>query len=217
MFGLGFWEVLVIAVVGVVVLGPRKLPDLMRTAGQWIARARRLSVQLRAESGIDDLIRQEGLEREIRELRSLASANVLGSLAAAAAAPAPLPAPPPSAPRLVVSGVEPPREREYPEWGCDVANVTPDEYASAPEPEASAAAEGSGALPTSEAIEPPSEPASSGQGDTTRLTGSTDPYAADRAEAASGRSPDASPPLEGAAPFVPKLRRPEGTVPAEVP
>ncbi len=211
MFGLGFWEVLVIAVVGVVVLGPRKLPDLMRTAGQWIARARRLSVQLRAESGIDDLIRQEGLEREIRELRSLASANVLGSLAAAAAAPAPLPAPPPSVPRLVVSGVEPPREREYPEWGCDVANVAPDEYAAAPEPE------GTRALPTSEAMEPPNTLASSGQADTTHPADSADPYAADRAEAASGSSPDASPPLEGAAPFVPKLRRPEGTVPAEVP
>jgi sec-independent protein translocase protein TatB len=136
-FGLGFWEMLVIVIVGVVVLGPRRLPEMMRTAGQWVSKLRRLSTQLRAESGIDELIRNEGLERDIHELRSLARVNVLDTLtsaatsatglgaAGAAASVAPSSAP---APRLVASGVEPLREREYPPMGCDASGVEPDDF-----------------------------------------------------------------------------------------
>src|SRR5262245_16035417 len=66
--GFSFGEILMLILVGIVVVGPRKLPTLMRTAGQWVGKLRRMSTDLRAQSGIDDLIRQEGLEREIREL-----------------------------------------------------------------------------------------------------------------------------------------------------
>ncbi len=90
MFGLGFTEVLVLLIVGIVVVGPKKLPVMMRTAGQWITRLRRMSTDLRSQSGIDEIIRAEGLEKEIRELKSLSRINVMDSLVnATAARPAP--------------------------------------------------------------------------------------------------------------------------------
>lgn len=71
MFGLSATEFLILLIVGVVVVGPKKLPEMMRTAGQWIAKLRRLSTDLRNQSGIDRILRAEGLENELRELRSL--------------------------------------------------------------------------------------------------------------------------------------------------
>lgn len=91
MFGLSFTEILVLCVVGIVVVGPKKLPTLMRTAGQWIAKLRGMSRDLRDQAGIDDLIRQEGLEKEIRELRSLSRTNVIDSLVNKASKPRPTP------------------------------------------------------------------------------------------------------------------------------
>jgi len=79
-FGLSFTEILVLCVVGIVVVGPRKLPTLMRTTGQWISKLRGMSRDLRDQAGIDELIRAEGLEKEIRELRSLSRTNVIETL-----------------------------------------------------------------------------------------------------------------------------------------
>ncbi|AUX23126.1 Sec-independent protein translocase TatB [Sorangium cellulosum] len=127
MFGFSFGEIVVLLIVGIVVVGPRRLPAMMRTAGSWIAKLRRMTTDLRSQSGIDDLIRQEGLEREIRELRALSRVNVIETLvqpvigAASAGTvvsatprirpPEPEPEPDPA--------VQPLREREYPVLGCD--------------------------------------------------------------------------------------------------
>ncbi|WP_437300914.1 Sec-independent protein translocase protein TatB [Sorangium sp. So ce426] len=134
MFGFSFGEIMVLAIVGIIVVGPRRLPAMMRSAGSWIAKLRRLSTDLRTQSGIDDLIRQEGLERELRELRALSRVNVIetlvnpvvGAVTAGTIAsstprvrpPDPEPPPPPV--------VNPPREREYPVLGCDAYGVTLD-------------------------------------------------------------------------------------------
>ncbi|HLM73048.1 MAG TPA: Sec-independent protein translocase protein TatB, partial [Polyangiaceae bacterium] len=147
MFGLGLGEVLVLIIVGIIVVGPRKLPTLMRSAGQWISKLRRMSSELRAQSGIDDLIRQEGLEREIQEIRSLSRVNIVDTLMApaigATAVQAPTPKPAPKA--VPVLPPEPLREREYPLIGCDSYGALADdveppppapEEAPAPEPSA---------------------------------------------------------------------------------
>lgn len=42
MFDVGFWELAVIGVIALVILGPERLPKLARTAGMWIGRARRM-------------------------------------------------------------------------------------------------------------------------------------------------------------------------------
>ncbi|MBT4168292.1 MAG: twin-arginine translocase subunit TatB, partial [Rhodospirillaceae bacterium] len=40
MLDIGWTEILVIAVVAIVVIGPKDLPRTLRTVGQWIAQAR---------------------------------------------------------------------------------------------------------------------------------------------------------------------------------
>ncbi|MCK6587708.1 MAG: twin-arginine translocase subunit TatB [Polyangiaceae bacterium] len=121
MFGLGFGEILVLIIVGIIVVGPRNLPTLMRSAGHWIGKLRRMSSELRAQSGIDDLIRQEGLEREIQEIRSLSRVNIVDTLMAPAiGATAVQSVTPQPAPKAVpVLPPEPLRDREYPLIGCD--------------------------------------------------------------------------------------------------
>lgn len=39
MFDIGFWELLLIAVVALVVVGPERLPKVVRVCGLWIGRA----------------------------------------------------------------------------------------------------------------------------------------------------------------------------------
>ncbi len=57
MFDIGFWELILIAVVALVVVGPEKLPRLARITGLWLGRANaqlqaiknEISAELRAE------------------------------------------------------------------------------------------------------------------------------------------------------------------------
>ena len=64
MFDIAWSELLVIIVVALVVVGPKDLPRLMRTAGQWAGRARAMADQFRRS--FDDIARQS----ELDELRS---------------------------------------------------------------------------------------------------------------------------------------------------
>jgi sec-independent protein translocase protein TatB len=67
MFDIAWSELLVIGVVALVVVGPKDLPKLMRTAGQWAGRARTMADQFRRS--FDDMARQS----ELDELRSQVS------------------------------------------------------------------------------------------------------------------------------------------------
>src|SRR3954447_15363947 len=60
MFGIGYSELLVIAIVGLVVIGPKDLPRVMRLVGRWIGKAQGMARHFR--SGIDEMIRQSELE-----------------------------------------------------------------------------------------------------------------------------------------------------------
>ncbi len=60
MFGIDSAELLIIAVVALVVIGPKDLPRVMRTIGQFIGRARGMARHFR--SGIDTMIREAELE-----------------------------------------------------------------------------------------------------------------------------------------------------------
>jgi sec-independent protein translocase protein TatB len=107
-FGLGFGEVVLLIIVAIVVVGPRQLPSMMRTAGQWVTRIRRMSTDLRAQSGIDQLMREEGIERSLQEIRSLSNINVLDGLERIAQPPV---VPPARGSRPASgSGINPPAE-----------------------------------------------------------------------------------------------------------
>lgn len=41
MFDIGFWEILLISVLAMIVIGPERLPGAAKTAGRWVGKARR--------------------------------------------------------------------------------------------------------------------------------------------------------------------------------
>jgi sec-independent protein translocase protein TatB len=49
MFGIGWSEYLLIGIIALVAIGPKELPAVMRTAGQWIGKIRRLSSEFQAQ------------------------------------------------------------------------------------------------------------------------------------------------------------------------
>jgi sec-independent protein translocase protein TatB len=54
MFDIGFWELVLLFVIGLLVLGPQRLPKVAADLGKWVGRARRTANELRRQ-----------LEREI--------------------------------------------------------------------------------------------------------------------------------------------------------
>lgn len=63
MLDLSWSEILVIAVVAVVFIGPKELPGAIRTVGKWMGKARSLARDF--QSQVDDVVR----EAELDELR----------------------------------------------------------------------------------------------------------------------------------------------------
>lgn len=60
MFDIASTELLIVAVVALIVIGPKDLPAVMRTVGQWVGRARGMARHFR--SGIDTMMREAELE-----------------------------------------------------------------------------------------------------------------------------------------------------------
>ena len=88
MFDIGFFELVIIFVLGLLVLGPERLPRVARGLGRWIGKARRTARNLQYE-----------LQREIdlEELRKRSEAHPINRERADGAAPA-ANAPPPATP-----------------------------------------------------------------------------------------------------------------------
>jgi sec-independent protein translocase protein TatB len=60
MFGLGFGEIMVIAILALVVVGPSRLPTLMKTVGGAMRQLRQASRDIRTSVGLDELIDLDG-------------------------------------------------------------------------------------------------------------------------------------------------------------
>jgi|TARA_R100000049_G_C1953612_1_gene104034 sec-independent protein translocase protein TatB len=60
MFDIGASELLIIAVVAILVIGPKDMPLALRTAGRWIGQIRKVSAHFRA--GLDAMVREAELE-----------------------------------------------------------------------------------------------------------------------------------------------------------
>jgi sec-independent protein translocase protein TatB len=67
MFDIGYSELLLIAVVALVVIGPKDLPNVMRTVGTWVGRARGMARHFR--SGVDTMMREAELEEMEKKWR----------------------------------------------------------------------------------------------------------------------------------------------------
>lgn len=75
MFDVGFSELVLLAVVALVVLGPEKLPHAARMAGAWLGRIRRTvtSIQIEIEKEVAAAELKARMEQEIERLKSAAN------------------------------------------------------------------------------------------------------------------------------------------------
>ncbi|WNO08738.1 Sec-independent protein translocase protein TatB [Teredinibacter sp. KSP-S5-2] len=75
MFDIGFLELLVIAVVGLLVVGPERLPDTVKTCARWVGRIKRVLRNAREEFeqqiGADEIRREIHNEEVLRRLQEL--------------------------------------------------------------------------------------------------------------------------------------------------
>lgn len=145
MFDLAWGEILIIAVVAILVVGPKDLPRLMKGIGEWVGKARRMAAHF--QSGVDEMIRQaelEDLRKDLNTIRRDLKAplamdprttttpppdNLMVSLGETPAASAPLPLPgpiegpiAPPAPAPVQAPVQAP---ETTPEAADAPKVTP--------------------------------------------------------------------------------------------
>jgi sec-independent protein translocase protein TatB len=137
MFNLGWGELVVIGIVALIAIGPKELPTVLRTLGQWMGKVRRMANEFQGQfqealreaefadlkkhaddisssvsefSNIDPLAdAQKDVERAFEETPAAGSAPPAASSAdAASPAPAALPVPTPPLPAIEVPLPEPP-------------------------------------------------------------------------------------------------------------
>lgn len=78
MFGIDSPELLVIAIVALIAIGPKELPGLLRTWGKWMAQMRGMASEFRGH--VDEMIRQSELDQVKKELESSTGGVDLKSL-----------------------------------------------------------------------------------------------------------------------------------------
>jgi sec-independent protein translocase protein TatB len=61
MFDVGFWELLFVGLVALLVVGPERLPKLARTVGLWVGKTRRFVSSVKAD--IDRELKAEELKQ----------------------------------------------------------------------------------------------------------------------------------------------------------
>lgn len=71
----GFFEIVVIAIIALVVVGPKDLPKLMRMAGRFAAQARRMASEF--TSAFNQMARESEMEEMRREIEALKRNNVV--------------------------------------------------------------------------------------------------------------------------------------------
>lgn len=67
MFDIGFWELTLLAVIGLIVLGPERLPVVARTLGRWVGKARYYAHNLTSE--LEKEVDADTLRKEVRQAR----------------------------------------------------------------------------------------------------------------------------------------------------
>ena len=78
MFGIDSSELLLIAVVALVVIGPKELPGLLRTWGKWMAQMRGMAAEFRGH--VDEMVRQSELDEVKKQLTAATGGVDLANL-----------------------------------------------------------------------------------------------------------------------------------------
>jgi sec-independent protein translocase protein TatB len=72
MFDIGFWELAVLAVVALIVVGPERLPQLVRDGARWARAARRFVTETRYEIERElDVEARKDFTRSLAEVEDL--------------------------------------------------------------------------------------------------------------------------------------------------
>jgi sec-independent protein translocase protein TatB len=78
MFGIDSPELLVIAIVALVVIGPKELPGLLKTWGKWMSQMRGMASEFRGH--VDEMVRQSELDEVKKQLTDATGGVDLKSL-----------------------------------------------------------------------------------------------------------------------------------------
>ena len=75
MFDIGLFELLLLSIIVLVVIGPKRLPETLRTLGLWVGRMRRtytrVKTEIEREIGMDDVRQQlhnEAIMEQMKEI-----------------------------------------------------------------------------------------------------------------------------------------------------
>ncbi|MBN8995953.1 MAG: twin-arginine translocase subunit TatB [Rhizobiales bacterium] len=80
MFDIGWTELVVIAVVAIVVIGPKDLPRAMRTVGQFTGKLRRMAREFQGQ--FNEAIREAELEDVKKSIQDLAKVDPIADIKA---------------------------------------------------------------------------------------------------------------------------------------
>ena len=78
MFDIAWSELALIAAVALIVIGPKDLPRVMRTVGQWVRKARGMAAEF--QRNLDDMMREAELDEIRREVEKVSPAQFKNSL-----------------------------------------------------------------------------------------------------------------------------------------
>ncbi|MCN4145186.1 MAG: Sec-independent protein translocase protein TatB [Thiohalomonas sp.] len=70
MFDIGFWELSIIGIVALLVIGPERLPAVARTVGKYVGRANRFVANIKDDIGKE--LKDEDLKRILADQQKLA-------------------------------------------------------------------------------------------------------------------------------------------------
>lgn len=74
MFDIGFWEIVVIAVVALFVVGPERFPGMIRKVGYWMGQFRRMASAIKDEFG-QEVDKAERLQALLEEQKQIVERN----------------------------------------------------------------------------------------------------------------------------------------------
>jgi len=74
MFDIGFWELIIIGVVALVVVGPERFPGMIKKVGYWIGQFRRIASSVKSEIQVE-VDKAEQLQNLLDEQKQILKRN----------------------------------------------------------------------------------------------------------------------------------------------
>lgn len=75
MFDIGFWEIVLIAVVALVVVGPERFPGMVKKAGYWVGQFRRMANAVKSEIQLE-VDKADELQRKLEDQKEILERNM---------------------------------------------------------------------------------------------------------------------------------------------